>query len=78
LHCLLKRELPRRGYTLLTPPESRAPIVTCALQDARKRLAAKLDAAHVKITLSQHRFRVTPSVFNDATDIDRLLAALAP
>jgi selenocysteine lyase/cysteine desulfurase len=75
---MLKRDLLRLGYTLLTPLESRAPIVTCALQDARKRLTEKLNAAKVKITVSQHRFRVTPSVFNDATDIDRLLAALAP
>jgi selenocysteine lyase/cysteine desulfurase len=74
---ILKRELPRLGYALLTPPESRAPIVACALEGARQKLGAKLDAARVRITLSQHRFRITPSVFNDEADIDRLLKALA-
>jgi len=78
LTAILKRELPRLGYTVITPPQSRAPIVTCALEGARAKLAAKLEAARVKITLSQNRFRITPSVFNDEADVHRLLEALAP
>lgn len=73
----LKRELPRLGYTLLTPPESQAPIVACALESAHDRLAAKLEAASIRITVSKNRFRVTPSVFNDQADIERLLGVLA-
>jgi selenocysteine lyase/cysteine desulfurase len=30
----------------------------------------------VRITVSQHRFRASISVFNDMNDVDRLLAAL--
>ena len=59
------------------PPESRAPIVTCTLEDARGRLAAKLDAAKIRITLGKNRLRVTPSVFNDRADIEHLLNTLA-
>ena len=43
--AVLKKELPKRGYPLMTPPESRAPIVTCALEDARKKLGEPLKAA---------------------------------
>ncbi|HVN42787.1 MAG TPA: aminotransferase class V-fold PLP-dependent enzyme, partial [Steroidobacteraceae bacterium] len=69
---VLKQELPRLGYALATPPESRAPIVTCVLEGAREKLFAKLDAAKIRITIAKNRFRVTPSVFNDRADVDRL------
>jgi selenocysteine lyase/cysteine desulfurase len=71
----LKEELPKLGYTMVTPTESTAPIVTCVLENA-SRLKPALDAAKVKITLSRNRFRICTSVFNDMADIDRLLGAL--
>ncbi len=71
----LKSELPRLGYRLATPPESRAPMVACWLEDAR-RLAPRLDAAGVAISLGRNRFRASVSVFNDMDDVERLLAAL--
>lgn len=76
LTARLKDELPKRGYVLATPPESRAPIVTCILEDAVGKLRPRLAAADVQIMVSRNRFRVTPSVFNDMEDIERLLAAL--
>lgn len=72
----LKAELPKLGYRVMTPTESTAPMVACAYQDAREKLHQRLADADVRITLSQHRFRATPSVFNDEKDIERLLAAL--
>ncbi|WP_145734027.1 aminotransferase class V-fold PLP-dependent enzyme [Nitrospirillum pindoramense] len=72
----LKRELPKLGYSLMTPPEATTPLVTCAYENAREKLGPKLAAAKIKMTVSANRFRVTPSVFNDHTDIDRVLAAL--
>jgi len=72
----LKEELPRKGYVLATPPESRAPIVTCILEGAAAKLRPGLAAAGVQIMTSRNRFRITPSVFNDREDIERLLAAL--
>lgn len=72
----LKKELPRLGYPLMTPPESSAPIVTCTLQGAAEKLNAKLEAANIYITVGHNRFRVTPSVFNDEGDIERLLSVL--
>ncbi len=72
----LKQELPERGFDVITPAESRAPIVTCALPNAAEVLGKRLEDAKVQITVSKNRFRVTPSVFNDMGDIDTLLAAL--
>ncbi len=72
----VQAELRRRGYEPMTPLDSRTPLVGFALKDARKTLPALLDKAGVKITVSQHRFRVSISVFNDMNDIDRLLGAL--
>jgi selenocysteine lyase/cysteine desulfurase len=71
----LKEELPRRGYTVVTPRESPAPMVTCAFENART-LAPRLEAAGLRLTVSRNRFRITPSVFNDMDDVERLLAAL--
>lgn len=72
----LKEELPRKGYVLATPEESRAPIVTCVLEGAAAKLRDALSAAKIRIMASRNRFRITPSVFNDMEDIDRLLNAL--
>lgn len=72
----LKQELPARGFKLMTPPESRTPIVACAFENARQILGPRLRNANVKITLSRNRFRPSVSVFNDMDDIERLLEAL--
>ena len=70
----LRRELPKLGYKIMTPPGS-APILAFHADDPaglRKRLAArKIDvkAAHGVI-------RVSPGVFTTPAGIERLLAAL--
>lgn len=74
----LHEGLASRGYTVVTPPESCTPLVTCVLEGAHARLADPLKAAGVQITLSRNRFRICPSVFNGMDDIERLLAALPP
>jgi selenocysteine lyase/cysteine desulfurase len=72
----VQSELRRRGYEPLTPLDSRTPLVAFALKDARTKLKPLLDKANVRITISQHRFRVSVAVFNDMNDIGRLLEAL--
>lgn len=71
----LESELPPLGYPLLTPVESRSPFVVCSCTNAEV-LSDRLRKARVKIGLRRDRFRVAPSVFNDQSDIDRLLEAL--
>jgi selenocysteine lyase/cysteine desulfurase len=72
----LKQELPGRGFDVITPAESKAPMVACALPNAREALGQRLSEAKVQITVSKNRFRITPSVFNDMGDIEKLLGAL--
>jgi selenocysteine lyase/cysteine desulfurase len=72
----LRKGLTGKGYAIVTPEGTRTPLMTCALEGAHARLSEPLKAAKVQITLSGNRFRVCPSVFNDAADIDRLIAAL--
>lgn len=74
----LKEGLRAQGYDLLTPEESRTPIVACAYQDARTRLGPKLKAAGITTTVSANRFRPTVSVFNTMDDIELFLAAIGP
>lgn len=71
----LKAELPKRGYPLMTPVDARSPIVTVAVKDA-PRLNPVLSAANVTVTTRWNHVRISPSVFNDMDDIERLLAAL--
>jgi selenocysteine lyase/cysteine desulfurase len=72
----LRVELPERGFEVITPPESKTPLITCAFPNAYEVIGPRLREANVKISVSRNRFRVTPSVFNDMSDIDKLLAAL--
>ncbi|WP_260928430.1 aminotransferase class V-fold PLP-dependent enzyme [Novosphingobium sp. 9] len=78
LMARLHAGLTEKGYSVVTPPDSRTPLITCVLEDARGRIAAPLKAAGVQITVSKNRFRVSPSVFNDMADIERLLDVLPP
>jgi selenocysteine lyase/cysteine desulfurase len=74
----LRAEVPRRGFTCVTPPGSTASIITFA----RKGLAAsdvpdKLARARVDVRVADNWMRVSPSIYNDMDDVDRLLEALA-
>lgn len=72
----LREEMPRLGFQPLTPPESTSAIISFVVrnpEDVRKRLAR----AQVNVRVSDRYIRVSPSIFNDLTDIDRLLEALA-
>jgi selenocysteine lyase/cysteine desulfurase len=71
----VQRELPRLGFEPMTPPGSTSPIVTFAHPDTRA-VAEKLKRAKVDVAVYPHRIRVSPSVYNDQGDIDRLLEAL--
>jgi selenocysteine lyase/cysteine desulfurase len=72
----LKVELPRRGFELLTPTEATTPLVTCLYPGARKILAPRLKEAKIRLTTAANRFRVSVSVFNSMSDVDRLLSVL--
>ena len=72
----LMRELPRLGFEPMTPAEPASHIVTFAMKDARQ-TAAKLRRAKVDVGLSERRMRISPAVYNDESDIDKLIEALS-
>ncbi|PKP79976.1 MAG: aminotransferase [Alphaproteobacteria bacterium HGW-Alphaproteobacteria-18] len=78
LTARLKDGLRTQGYDLLTPEESKTPLVACAYQDARARLGPKLKAAGITTTVSANRFRPSVSVFNTMDDIEIFLATIGP
>ena len=70
----LQQEVPRLGFTAVTPPGSTGPNVTFAKQNlAQTEIPRKLQAARVNVRLSTHWMRLSPSVYNDMADIDRFL-----
>jgi selenocysteine lyase/cysteine desulfurase len=72
----LQEEMPRLGFAPLTPPESTSALVSFAVKDYAA-VQRRLEKAKVNARVSRRYIRVSPSVFNDMKDIDKLLEALA-
>jgi selenocysteine lyase/cysteine desulfurase len=72
----LQEEMPRLGFEPLTPPESRSALISFAVKD-RDAVQKRLAAAKINARLGRHFIRLSPSVFNDMNDIEKLLDALA-
>ena len=74
----LQQDVPRLGFTAVTPPDATGPNVTFAKPNlAGTDIPRKLQNARVNVRLSTHWMRVSPSVYNDMRDIERLLDALS-
>ncbi|NKF20933.1 aminotransferase class V-fold PLP-dependent enzyme [Solimonas marina] len=71
----LHEGLQRKGFDVVTPRDSRSPIVAFAYEDAA-RLAPRLEPAKVEITLRHNQARISPSLFNDLDDIQLFLDAI--
>lgn len=73
----LKKELPGLGYKVITPANAVCSLVVVQAKDA-KVTEQKLKRANIQITSAgENRFRISPAVYNNMEDVDRLLAALA-
>jgi selenocysteine lyase/cysteine desulfurase len=72
----LRKEVPRLGHELITPEGSLGPLVAFQL-DNPAAVEAKLKKANVDVAITDHRMRVSPSIYNDQQDVDRLLNALS-
>jgi selenocysteine lyase/cysteine desulfurase len=72
----LQRELPRLGFAPLTPSDCRSPIVTFVVKDPDA-ANERLKRANVEVKVDQHYMRISPSIYNDQRDVDRLLEALS-
>jgi selenocysteine lyase/cysteine desulfurase len=73
----LQSKLPALGFIALTPQDSLSPIVAFACKDARKRFAARLRGEKIRISIYEHRIRVSPSVYNTMDDVEQLVKALS-
>jgi len=72
----LQQEMPRLGFEPMTPPETTSPIVSFAMKNPAA-VAARMRKAGITIGDSLNRLRVSPSVFNELSDVDRLLEAVS-
>ena len=72
----LHEEMPRLGFVPITPPDSTSALGSFAVKDYES-VRQRLQKAKVNARVSQRYIRVSPSVFNDMKDIDKLLEALA-
>jgi selenocysteine lyase/cysteine desulfurase len=74
----LQQEVPRLGFTPMTPAESTSGIVTFAKQGVgQSELPRKLEAAKVNVRVAANWLRISPSVYNDMADVDRFLEAIS-
>ena len=72
----LQQELPAIGYPCITPNGNGSPLVTFLVKDPQA-TAERLRRANIELTLRfGKQMRVAVSVFNDQSDVDRLLQAL--
>lgn len=72
----LRREMPRLGFEPVTPPGTKSAIITFAVKE-RQPVIDRLQKAKVNVRVGAHFIRVSPSIYNDLVDVDRLLEALA-
>jgi len=72
----LQAEMPRLGFRAQTPADSTSTIVTFAHNDEAG-ITKKLDKARVNVRVAPYWMRISPSIYNDMHDIDRLLDALS-
>jgi selenocysteine lyase/cysteine desulfurase len=72
----LHEEMPRLGFDPLTPPESTSALISFAVKDY-KSVRERLQKLSVNARVSERYIRVSPSVFNDMADIEKLLLALS-
>lgn len=72
----LQEELPQRGYESITPPGNESPILAFIAPNPEAVLASCRNAnVHLAMRFG-NKMRLSPSVYNNHEDIDRLLAAL--
>jgi len=74
----LQTELPRLGFSPLTPADTGTPIAAFHVPDPEQTMRHFVEAnIKVAVVPPEKRMRVSVSVFNTDEDIDRLVAALS-
>jgi selenocysteine lyase/cysteine desulfurase len=73
----LQEKLPQLGYASITPRDSATALVSFRHDGNTEKLHMKLDAEKITISVAEHHFRISPSVFNDMDDVEKLIGALS-
>ncbi len=71
----LRDRLPPLGFRPLTPPGTRSPIISFTFEAGRP-VEERLRRARVNARVGPRYLRISPSVFNDLDDAERLVEAL--
>ena len=72
----LQGELTSMGYAPITPRDAGSSIVSFRHRGNPQAMRNHLREQNITITVSEHYFRVALSVFNDMSDVERLVRAL--
>jgi len=73
----LQEAMPAISYPSITPRNSRTALVSFRHDGNRDELHARLDPAKVTVSVAAHHMRISPSVFNDMDDVERLIDVLS-
>jgi selenocysteine lyase/cysteine desulfurase len=73
----LAKEMPRLGYSSITPQGNESPIIVFQAKDPAGTMQ-KLRAANIHVAMRfGNKLRISPSIYNNQKDIDRLLEVLS-
>ncbi|HKE56734.1 MAG TPA: aminotransferase class V-fold PLP-dependent enzyme [Pyrinomonadaceae bacterium] len=72
----LRKEMPRLGFDAVTPEGTKSALITFSVKE-RQPVLERLQKANINVRLGAHFLRVSPSVYNDMQDIERLLEAIS-
>ena len=73
----LQERIPELGFPPLTPRDAGTALVSFRHDGNPGALQEKLRAANITATVAAHHMRISPSVFNDMDDVERLVDALS-
>ncbi|HWE47066.1 MAG TPA: aminotransferase class V-fold PLP-dependent enzyme [Caulobacteraceae bacterium] len=73
----LQEELPRHGFTPLTPRDAQGPAVVFYKPGLSRDAEARLKAAKIYLTVTADKVRIAPSVHNEMAEVERVIAVLA-
>jgi selenocysteine lyase/cysteine desulfurase len=73
----LRDELPKRGFTPVTPADAQGPYIVFAREGAGQRFHQAITDEKIFVTLYKDKVRISASVYNEMADIDKLIAILS-
>lgn len=74
---MIHEKIPSLGFMPLTPEDSASPIISFAYKDAKQKLGTLLKNAAINIQLYDNRIRISPSIYNSLSDIEKLIHVLS-